>query len=142
MRGSWVMWNPFCWRLRQKSSSSRTSRSHSDRPLQSGPRYPVSIRPGSVCRCTSSQKLPSDKRLLPRRVLSHRPNSIPDRSPGVPEQPLGLPSAALLLPMLDILSNLNRLRLRSGVLPIIANEMVTKWSTLFRLEPHLNALCD
>jgi len=37
-----------------------------------------------------------------------------------------------------IVSNLNRLRLRSGVLPSIANEMVTKWSTLFRLEPYLN----
>jgi hypothetical protein len=35
-----------------------------------------------------------------------------------------------------IVSNLNRLR--SGVLSSIANEMVTKWSSLLRLEPYLN----
>jgi hypothetical protein len=36
-----------------------------------------------------------------------------------------------------IVSNLNRLR--SGV-PSIANEMVPKWSSLFRFEPYLNCL--
>src|SRR2546429_7725480 len=36
----------------------------------------------------------SNKRLLPRRVLPHRPNSIPHCSTAVPDQPLGLPSDA------------------------------------------------
>jgi hypothetical protein len=85
----------YTWAIQHTSVAKGNTRSHSDRPLQSGSRYPVSIRPGSVCRCTSSQKLPSDKRLLPRRVLSHRPNSVPGCSPAVSEQPLGLPSAAL-----------------------------------------------
>jgi len=40
------------------------------------------------------KKLPSNKRLLPRRVLPHRPNSISHCSTAVPDQSLGLPSDA------------------------------------------------